>query len=108
MDPWWHDRTFADEVTRKGALLLHLLAAAGVSGYADAGLRGRGLLIGVPCRDAATAAAVVNAAFERGLLVERCGPNEDVVKLLPPLTVLDVELGAAAGILAEAFARACR
>jgi acetylornithine/succinyldiaminopimelate/putrescine aminotransferase len=33
------------------------------------------------------ASQISNAAFERGLLVETCGPTAEVVKLMPPLTV---------------------
>ncbi|HEY1636362.1 MAG TPA: diaminobutyrate--2-oxoglutarate transaminase [Acidimicrobiales bacterium] len=67
-------------------------------------LRGKGLVWGLalPGDDIATKAA--RAAFDRGVLVETSGPNQDVVKLMPPLTVsVDDELMPGLEILAEAI-----
>ena len=38
------------------------------------------------------AKAIVDAAFERGLLLLSCGLYGNVVRLLPPLTISDEEL----------------
>jgi diaminobutyrate-2-oxoglutarate transaminase len=46
-------------------------------------------------------------AFDRGLLVERAGPRDEVVKLLPPLTVTDAELDQGLALLADAVEAAC-
>ena len=54
--------------------------------------RGRGLARGLAFEDGELAAKVSAAAFERGLLVETAGPQGEVVKLLPPLTITDDEL----------------
>jgi diaminobutyrate-2-oxoglutarate transaminase len=67
-------------------------------------VRGKGLVWGlaIPREDIATKAA--RAAFDRGLLVETSGPDQDVVKLMPPLTVsVDDELIPGLEILAEAM-----
>ena len=50
---------------------------------------------------------VSSAAFERGLLVETAGPEDEVVKLLPPLTVTDTELDQGLAILADAVQTVC-
>ena len=42
---------------------------------------------GIACADAALAGRIVVAAYERGVLVESSGPNDEVIKLLPPLTI---------------------
>jgi diaminobutyrate-2-oxoglutarate transaminase len=47
------------------------------------------------------------AAFERGLLVETAGSRDEVVKLLPPLTITDDELDQGLGLLAEAVYAVC-
>lgn len=60
-------------------------------------LRGRGLLWGLELEG--DAAAVVNAAFERGLLLVNAG--EKVVRLLPPLTIDEAELDRGLEILTE-------
>ena len=46
------------------------------------------------------------AAFERGLLVETAGSQDEVVKLLPPLTASDDELELGLSMLASAVTRA--
>jgi diaminobutyrate-2-oxoglutarate transaminase len=67
--------------------------------------RGRGLLVGLPCRDRRAADAVSRAAFAKGLLVETCGVDGHVLKLSPPLTVTDDELERAAATLTTAVER---
>lgn len=54
--------------------------------------KGRGLARGLQFAQPGLAAKACAAAFERGLLVETSGPSDEVVKILPPLTVTDDEL----------------
>lgn len=61
--------------------------------------RGRGLALGLATADGATADRISAAAFERGLLLETCGPGGGVVKLLPPLTDSHGDLDLALDIL---------
>lgn len=49
-------------------------------------VRGRGMIWGL-AMTAGAAERVSALAFERGLIVETSGPESDVVKLLPPLTI---------------------
>jgi 4-aminobutyrate aminotransferase / (S)-3-amino-2-methylpropionate transaminase / 5-aminovalerate transaminase len=44
--------------------------------------------------DAALAQRVIDRARERGLLLLKCGPHKNVVRLLPPLTATDEEMTA--------------
>jgi diaminobutyrate-2-oxoglutarate transaminase len=70
----------------------------------DVDVRGKGLVWGLalPGGDMATKAA--RAAFDRGVLVETSGPEQDVVKLMPPLTVsVEDELMPGLEVLAEAL-----
>ena len=48
-----------------------------------------------------------SAAFERGLLAETAGPKDEVVKLLPLLTVTDAEIDQGLAILADAVQTVC-
>lgn len=66
------------------------------------GLRGLGMIQGLVLRDAALTSAVVRAAFARGLIIESCGPDKNVVKLIPPLIISDEELEEGLGILSDA------
>ena len=49
------------------------------------------------------AKAVVEAAFDRGLLLLSCGLYGNVLRLLPPLTISDEELDEGLGLLDEAL-----
>jgi 4-aminobutyrate aminotransferase/(S)-3-amino-2-methylpropionate transaminase len=54
--------------------------------------------------DPSTAAAIVRACERRGLLVLKAGVFENVVRLLPPLTLNDAELGQGLDIVEGALA----
>ena len=47
------------------------------------------------------------AAFDRGLLMETSGPEGEVVKVMPPLTVTDDELADGLGRLVAAVHDVC-
>jgi 4-aminobutyrate aminotransferase-like enzyme/Ser/Thr protein kinase RdoA (MazF antagonist) len=57
-------------------------------------VRGRGLLVGVELESAGRADAVVNGMRDGGVLINRTGPRENVLKIRPPLvfTTEHVEL----------------
>ncbi|KRR29606.1 diaminobutyrate--2-oxoglutarate transaminase [Bradyrhizobium retamae] len=65
--------------------------------------RGRGLMAGLKCRSQAVVGRVHDLAFEKGLLIESSGPNRDVIKILPPITITDDELDHAVAILDNAL-----
>ena len=50
------------------------------------------------------AKAVVDRAFERGLLLLSCGLDGNVIRLLPPLTIADDDLELGLELLEEALA----
>ncbi|MEU6811671.1 aspartate aminotransferase family protein [Streptomyces sp. NPDC046831] len=66
--------------------------------------RGRGLAWGLPLDRPGAAREVCDAAYRAGLLLETAGLEEEVVKLLPPLTVTDGQLERGLAILNEAVA----
>jgi acetylornithine/N-succinyldiaminopimelate aminotransferase len=63
-------------------------------------VRGSGLIAGLEC--AADAAPIVNAALDRGLLVNRTATT--VIRLLPPYVVTEAEVDEAAAILDQVLA----
>ena len=67
-------------------------------------VRGVGLMIGVELRDKDAAAAVQARCLDDGLLVLTCGPGENVLRLIPPLTITDDELDHGLTILERALA----
>jgi diaminobutyrate-2-oxoglutarate transaminase len=69
--------------------------------------RGRGLARGLAFGSGELAGKIAAAAFERGLLLETAGPEGEVVKLMPPLTVTDDELTQGLELLADAVHAIC-
>ncbi|MEV7275410.1 diaminobutyrate--2-oxoglutarate transaminase [Streptomyces sp. NPDC093111] len=98
---YWRDDVLEKSTRAKGEWVAHALGAI-VAAHPGAGLatRGRGLIHGLVL-GAGLADAVSDEASARGLLVETAGPYDEVVKLLPPLTVTDAELAEGLGILEE-------
>ena len=68
-------------------------------------LRGRGLVRGLDLSATGVSAGKVSRlCFDRGLIVETCGRDSEVVKILPPLTVSEESLERGLAILAGAVA----
>ena len=97
---YWSDDELEKSTRTKGERVADGLEQIVVS-YPEARLatRGRGLARGLQAADGEMADQISAAAFERGLLVETCGPDDEVVKLLPPLSVADGDIDWALEIL---------
>lgn len=89
-----------------GERALSRLAAVMGSGGPVRDVRGIGLMIGVELADKGAAADVQRRCLEAGLIVLTCGPDENVLRLLPPLTVSDDELELGLTILERTLAAA--
>ncbi|HYH49693.1 MAG TPA: aminotransferase class III-fold pyridoxal phosphate-dependent enzyme [Acidimicrobiia bacterium] len=74
-----------ERARRLGRRALDRLGA--VAGVVD--VRGVGLMIGVELADKAAAEAVQTHCLDGGLIVLLCGPGENVLRLIPPLTITD-------------------
>jgi diaminobutyrate-2-oxoglutarate transaminase len=55
-------------------------------------VRGLGLICGIAYDQPQIAARICAEAFERGLIMETAGPEGNVVKVMPPLTIDEIEL----------------
>ena len=100
LDRFWKDDVLAKEVQEKSTQLREgLLKIADRT--EDAQVRGRGLLTGIVYPDYDTAGAVAKKAYERGLLVETSGPESEVVKLMPALTMDPADLERGIDILSD-------
>jgi diaminobutyrate-2-oxoglutarate transaminase len=100
LETFWTDDIFEKDVASKAVQLREGLdaIAAKVDGSQ---VRGRGLLQGIAFDDDDIAGAVSAAAFERGLIVETSGPESEVVKLMPALTIDNGDLQRGIDVLAE-------
>lgn len=107
LETYWNDETLRQETGRKGELVSAFLTDL-CREIADRGAscRGRGLFWGLEFYDPDLAAEICHIAFERGLLMETAGSNDEVVKILPPLTISDAELEKGLEILRSAVYKA--
>lgn len=101
---YWQDNAFSQEIGEKsryaaGALRQMIQRHAEVKAH----VRGRGLIQAVAFAEAGLAEKISQAAFERGLIIETCGPRDEVLKLLPPLTITREELSQGISILSESL-----
>lgn len=98
-----------EESTRAKARQVERALGEVVARHADSGVsvRGRGLAWGVAFDDAALAAKANDFCFERGLLTETAGPDDEVIKLMPPLTATQEELETGLDIVGESVKAAC-
>jgi diaminobutyrate-2-oxoglutarate transaminase len=119
LDAYWADGQTERQTLARGEQVREALAAIaaecaaegtaaapdvrdGHRSVAGVAVRGRGLVWGMEFADRTRASAVCARAFELGLLLETSGPQGEVVKLLPPLTVTPGELDEGLRILARA------
>lgn len=84
---YWRSRTFSQGVHRMGELMKRRLEGIASEHGNSFAVRGRGMALGFDCKMAEIAQTTVGKAFEKGLIVERCGPVDQVIKLLPALTI---------------------
>ncbi|MGI9491697.1 MAG: diaminobutyrate--2-oxoglutarate transaminase [Geminicoccaceae bacterium] len=104
LEHYWRMPDFAEEIRVKGDHLARRLKSM-VDCFSPHLLevRGRGMMRGVRCADPERAAAVTARAFEHGLIIERAGPNDEVIKFLMPLTITKAELDEGLNLLDQAL-----
>jgi acetylornithine/N-succinyldiaminopimelate aminotransferase len=93
---------FLAEVNRKAGLLRQKLEGL-VAAHPDVfeAVRGAGLMLGLKCK--ATNTDIVKAGYDHGVLTVPAADN--VIRLLPPLTITDEEIGQAVARLDAAAAQ---
>jgi len=66
-------------------------------------IRGIGLMIGVELEDKAVTEGVAAGCLAAGVIVLACGPDENVLRIAPPLTIDDHELAQGLDVLCQAI-----
>ena len=101
IEKFWKDDAFQKEVQKKAAILAEgLQAVADV--VSDARLKGRGMMQGVDVGSGELAGDICARAFEKGLIIETSGAQDEVVKVLAPLTIPEETLRKGLNILLDA------
>ncbi|MDG3013775.1 diaminobutyrate--2-oxoglutarate transaminase [Speluncibacter jeojiensis] len=105
LEQYWNDKQFEGDTLIKGSRVAEKLTTL-ADDFDGVSTRGRGLVQGLAFEQPDLATKVCSLAFDAGLLAETSGPSDQVVKLLPPLTISEDELDHGLSVLAEATARA--
>lgn len=85
IEKFWADDAFQKELAAKSVMLTSALKEV-ADLIPGATLKGRGLMQGVDVGSGDLAADICARAYELGLVIETSGPNDEVVKILAPLT----------------------
>jgi diaminobutyrate-2-oxoglutarate transaminase len=106
---YWSDDKFAKDVQRKGDLMMKRLD--GIAGKYSADLvksKGRGMMCGLEFATGELAKAVTEYAFDKKLVIETSGSEDQVVKCLMSIIIEDKDLIAGLDILEEATDKAIK
>lgn len=99
LDYFWTDGELTEDVKRRGRMIRSRLQdLAEIHGGS---VRGRGMIQGLEFPDAELAREVSRVAFERGVVVETAGRQDEVLKILPSLTIPDEALAEGLDIISE-------
>jgi diaminobutyrate-2-oxoglutarate transaminase len=101
VETYWKDDAFANEVKAKTKVLGDGLQTICDKYAGEFKMKGRGLMRGIEAKDASLTDAITSLAFEKGLIIETSGPNDEVIKCLMPLTTSEADLAKGTAILAE-------
>lgn len=87
LERYWQDDELTKSVREKAAIArARMRELAEEFGGEE---RGLGLIRGIEFEDPKKASAVSREAFNQGVIMETAGPNDEVLKLLAPLTISD-------------------
>ena len=102
LDHYWRDNTFATEIKKKAGMIREVFTRI-AEHYGSDWFRttGRGMMQGLVCRDGELADAITSACFERKLVIETSGADDQVVKTLCPLTISEADLSHGLQVIAD-------
>ncbi|MEQ8557535.1 MAG: diaminobutyrate--2-oxoglutarate transaminase [Henriciella sp.] len=101
LEKFWKDDAFQKEVQAKSKILTEGLQKIAKL-IPGAKLKGRGMMQGVDVGSGEMASEITSRSFEKGLIIETSGADDEVVKVLVALTVPEETLRKGLDILLEA------
>ena len=99
IEEYWTDDALSLDVRRRAGLVQDALRE--IASEQGGKVRGRGLIQGIEFPEKSQASEISRAAFEEGLVIETAGPQDEVLKVLPPLTISDEALKRGLAIVAD-------
>lgn len=101
---YWQNNQFLAEVNRKANILAQKLQQiVNLFPALQGEHRGLGMIQGIAFQSTEIAVKISQAAFQRGLIIETAGSHNQVLKLLPPLTISDEALYKGLAIIEESI-----
>lgn len=93
LELFWQDGRFEQDIARRGEMMATFLKGLAEK-YPEAGgvQRGRGMMQAIEFENKDLAGKISQFAFGHKLIIETAGPDDQVLKLLPPLTTEDADL----------------
>lgn len=101
---YWRTPQFTDEIHEKSLLIKEALLSI-QSRYPETikAVKGRGMICGLEFWQPDVAQALVKEVFLNGLIIELCGAEQNVLKLLPPLVIEPELLSKGIGLIDAAL-----
>ncbi|WIO74916.1 diaminobutyrate--2-oxoglutarate transaminase [Porticoccaceae bacterium LTM1] len=108
IENFWADDKFQSEIKKKGNYISERLEKI-VEEYGEGNFttRGRGMFRGINCVNGDIASQITKKSFSKGLIIETSGADDQVVKLLCPLTISEENLVEGIDILEQAIKEVC-
>ena len=105
---YWSDDEFAKSVVHKGNIISERLNRF-AEDYGDGSFtaRGRGMFQGINCVSGDLASDISLRAFKKGLMIETSGAEDQVIKLLCPLTISEEALNKGLDKIEESISESC-
>lgn len=109
IDAYWTDDKFEKEIRSKGDYVQKRLEDI-IAKYGDGNLhaRGRGMFQGINCVNGEIANNITSKAFKKGLIIETSGADDQVIKLLCPLTIDIKNLEKGIDIIEQSVKEVCQ
>ncbi|KHF41297.1 diaminobutyrate--2-oxoglutarate transaminase [Halalkalibacter okhensis] len=85
---YWKDESFQKDIEEKSVRIFNFLERI-VADYPElkGEAKGRGYMVGISSEVEGLSGQIAAEAFDRGLIMETSGPNDEVFKLFPPLII---------------------
>ncbi len=108
IDYYWSDSRFSKEIERKSMYITNRLNNM-IKQYGNGHMtrKGRGMFQGINCVDGEFASKITKKAFEKGLIIETSGDDDQVVKFLCPLIISYENLKRGIDIVEESIKEVC-
>ncbi|MGP4069546.1 diaminobutyrate--2-oxoglutarate transaminase [Halobacillus sp. B29] len=101
---YWKTNDFSESIEEKSELFQKRLHQF-VKDYPEmeGEVRGRGLMLGIASKKEGLTEQIAGEAFKKGLIIETSGPDDEVLKMLPPLVIDEEGISKGLDIIEESI-----